>query len=382
MMDGGTGPSCDLLMGWDEELRTRSVAIAESMFHRPEPKATFVDYVRGLLSDVPRKNSWQIAEYLGYENPGPLEWLLNGASWEAGDLRDVVRDYVVQNLGTPQGILIADDTQVIKKGRSSVGVSRQHCGLTGQVENCQVLPMLTYASEHGHAFIDRRLYVPESWIDDPGRRRKAGVPRTLEFRTKPGLVIDMLTSAFAAQIPFSWFTADSDYGRDPQLRAFLHVSTTSYVMAVPVDLPLTDPRTGPSRPDQMAKRYLSESHYERRSCGEGSKGERLYDWAAMTVTVKNQDPASGFSHTLLVRRSTSSPKDVQFFLAHAAECTPMPEMIAVAGERWRIEDCNKETKDALGLGEYQVRKWIPWHRHITICMLAHAFLAVQAAGKF
>jgi SRSO17 transposase len=369
------------LVGWNQELHTLTAQIAGPLFGRPEPKATFVDFVRGLLSDVPRKNSWQIAEYLGYENPGPLEWLLNGASWDADRLRDAVRDYVVANLGSPQGVLIADDTQVIKKGNSSVGVSYQHCGLTGQVENCQVMPMLTYANDHAHAFIDRRLYIPQSWTDDPARRKKAGIPKTLKFRTKPELVIDMLTDALHAQVPFAWFTADSGYGRDPQLREYLHVHDVRYVMAVPVDLPLVDPVSGPSRPDETRDRYLHESSYEPRSAGPGSKGERFYDWAAIGVTVKEQSPASGFAHTLLVRRSIAKPTDIEYFLVHAPEHTSVPEMIIIAGTRWQIEDCNSETKDGLGLDEYQVRKWTPWHRHITTCMLAHAFLAVQAAGK-
>jgi SRSO17 transposase len=293
----------------------------------------------------------------------------------------VVRDYVATHIGSPEGILVADDTQVIKKGTSSVGVSHQHCGLTGQIENCQVLPMLTYAGEQGHAFIDRRLYLPEAWANDPARRTRAGVPRPVVFRTKPELVIDMLTDTFAARVPFGWFTADSGYGRDPQLRKFLHVNTVRYVMEVPVDLPLTDPLTGPSRPDRITTRYLHNRHYERRPAGQGSKGERLYDWASLTVTVKDQEPAPGFSHTLIVRRNTRNPKDIAYFLGHAPTDTPVPDMIAVAGTRWKIEDCNEETKDSLGLDEYQVRKWTPWHRHVTICMLAHAFLAVQAAEK-
>lgn len=371
----------DHLVGWDEELRTRTSEIARSLFHRPEPKATFVDYVRGLLSDTPQKNCWQISEYLGYENPGPLEWLLNGASWDADELRDVVRDYVIENLGSPRGIVVADDTQVIKKGKSSVGVSHQHCGLTGQIENCQVMPMLTYVGDQEHAFIDRRLYVPEGWTNDQERRRKAGIPPDLTFKTKPELVIEMLTDVFAAAAPLAWFAADSGYGRDPKLRKFLHVNTAPYVMGVPVDLPLIDPLAGPSRPDKIRGRYLRAADYERRSCGQGSKGERQYDWAGIEVTVKDQTPAPGFTHTLMVRRSVSDPTDIDYFLVHAIKDTPMPEMIAVAGARWRVEDCNKETKSSLGLDEYQVRKWIPWHRHITTCMLAHAFLAVQAAGK-
>lgn len=381
VMEDALGPSYDRLVGWNEELRTLSSTIAARLFHRPEPKVTFVDFIRGLLADVPRKNSWQIADYLGYENPGPLEWLLNGAAWDADELRDVVRDYVIANLGSGEAILVADDTQVIKKGKSSVGVSRQYCGLTGQIENCQVLPMLTYAGERGHAFIDRRLYLPEDWANDPLRRAQAGVPREVRFRTKPELVIDMLTDAFAARVPFGWFTADSGYGRDPHLREFLHVNTVGYVMEVPVDLPLVDPVTGPSRPDRIAARYLNDAHYERRSAGQGSKGERLYDWASLTVTVKDQQPAPGFSHTLIVRRNVPDRQDIAYFLGHAPTDTPVPRMISVAGTRWRIEDSNEEAKDSLGLDEYQVRKWTPWHRHVTICILAHAFLAVQAAGK-
>jgi len=120
-------------------------------------------------------------------------------------------------------VLIADDTQVIKQGDKSVGVSPQHCGLTGQIENCQVLPMLSYASELGHAFIDRRLYMPQAWMDDPERRARAGVPPDLTFTTKPELVIEMLTAAIGV-IAHKWFAADSGYGRDPKLRAFCHVS--------------------------------------------------------------------------------------------------------------------------------------------------------------
>src|SRR5437879_918580 len=114
-----------------------------------------------------------------------MEWLLNGAAWDTDVLRDRVRDYVMEHLGSPDGVLIADDTQVIKQGDKSVGVARQHCGLTGQIENCQVLPMLSYASERGHAFVDRRLYMTKVWMDDLERRARAGVPSDLVFRTKP-----------------------------------------------------------------------------------------------------------------------------------------------------------------------------------------------------
>ncbi|MFE0147959.1 IS701 family transposase [Nonomuraea sp. NPDC059007] len=215
-------------MSWDAELAAMTSRIADRLFKRPEPKATFGDLVRGLLADVPRKNSWQLADHLGHPTANPIEWLLSRASWDAAVLRDEVRAYVVKHLGSPDGVLIADDTQAIKKGDKSVGVARQYCGLTGQVENCQVMPMLTYASAAGHAFINRRLYLPEDWAGDAERRRVAGVPEQMAFATKPQQVIDMLAEERRADTPFRYLAADSGYGRDPGLRAFCHTNTIAY----------------------------------------------------------------------------------------------------------------------------------------------------------
>lgn len=368
----------DLVVSWDTDLAALVERIAGPLFTRPEPRATFADLVRGLMADVPRKNSWQLADHVGHKNAYRFEWLLNGAKWDADRLREEVRSYVIEHLGSPDGVLIADDTQAIKKGDKSVGVAPQHCGATGQIENCQVLPMLTYASEAGHAFINRRLYLPACWTDDPVRMKGAGVPEAVEFTTKPHQVIEMVTEEIAAGTPFRYFAADSGYGRDPALRAFLHQRHLRYVMAVPVDLPLIDARGRATRPDTVFK-DLGVAQWERRSCGDGSKGRRVYDWGRWQVTVKDQPPAEGFVHTLLIRRSTKDSDDIEFFLAHAPIGTSTPELIAVAGARWKIEEDNEHGKDLLGLNEYQVRKWTPWHRHVTTCMLALAFLAVARA---
>jgi SRSO17 transposase len=365
----------DLVMAWAEDLDALCAQVAGPLFTRPEPRVTFADLVRGLLADVPRKNSWQLAEHVGHRTAYRLEWLLNGAKWDADALRDQVRAYVVENLGRPDGVLVADDTQALKKGDKSVGVAPQHCGATGQIENCQVMPMLTYASSLGHAFIDRRLYLPAAWTDDVARCAQAGVPAEVGFATKPHLVIEMLADAIAAGVVFSYFTADSGYGRDPGLRGFCHDQGVAYVMAVPVDLPLIASRGNATRPDLVASR-LKGDDFERRSCGHGTKGERYYDWAAVAVTVKGQAPADGKEHTLLVRRSVSKPSEIEYFLAHARRGAPAGELIGTAGMRWKIEENNEHGKDLLGLDQYQVRKWVPWHRHVTTCMLAAAFLAV------
>jgi SRSO17 transposase len=237
------------------------------------------------------------------------------------------------------------------------------------------MPMLTYAPPLGHAFIDRRLYLPASWCKDPVRLAEAGVPADVAFATKPHLVVEMLASAIAAGVMFSYFTADSGYGRDPGRRDFCHDQGVAYVMAVPVDLPLIASRGNATRPDLVASR-LQAADFERRSCGHATLGERYHDWAAVAVTVKEQAPADGKEHTLLVRRSVSAPSQIEYLLAHARRGAPVGELIGVAGMRWKIEENNEHGKDLLGLDQYQVRKWVPWHRHVTTCMLAAAFLAV------
>ena len=209
------------------------------MFNRPEPRVTFGRMMRALLADVPKKNSWGLTEHAGLATPQPFEHLLGGAKWDADALRDFVRSYVVSGLSDPDGVLLLDDTQVTKKGDQSVGVAAQHCGLTGQTENCQVMVMVSYASVYGHAYLDRELYLPQSWTGDLARCARAGVPEARGFVAKPHLGVAMLRRALAdPTVLFRWVVADSGYGRDPVLRAFCHDQRLSCVLAVPVDLPL------------------------------------------------------------------------------------------------------------------------------------------------
>jgi SRSO17 transposase len=373
------------LVGWDADLRALTDGVGW-LFQRPEPRRVFADFVRALLADVPKKNSWGLAEHAGYATPRPFEHLLDGAVWDVELLRDAVRSYVVEHLGSDQAALVADDTAVIKKGDRSVGVAPQYCGLTGQTENCQVMPMLGYATDSGHAFVDRELYLPAAWTDDPARCKAAGVPAARAFATKPQLVTGMLARALAAGVPFRWFAADSGYGRDPDLRGFCHERAVAYVMAVPCDLPLVGVRGGATRPDKVLR---AGGHiWERRSAGSGSKGRRTYDWAVRAVTVKDQAPADGYAHHLLIRRSKEPKRrkeqvamhEIEYFLVHAPADTPVPEMIRAAGLRWKIEQDNQTGKDQLGLDHYQVRKYTPWHRHVTLAMLAAAFLTVTRAN--
>lgn len=215
------------------------------------------------------------------------------------------------------------------------------------------------------------------------RRKEAGVPDEVDFATKPALVIDMLAEENAAGTPFRYLCGDSGYGRDPHLRAFCHDRQIGYVLAVPVDLPLIAIRSGAEPVGHLLDRLLAHANpavWERRSCGSGTKGIRLFDWSAVTVRLAEQDPAPGHTHTVLIRRSVADPTDIEFFLTHAPTGTAIAELIKLAGLRWKIEENNAQSKDLLGLTQYQVRKWTPWHRHVTTVMLALAFLTVTQAA--
>ncbi|MFZ3467518.1 IS701 family transposase [Streptomyces sp. 2.9] len=364
--------TAEQIAGWDAAL-TELTGSMGHLFNRTEPRVVFTQFVAGLLAELPRKNGWTLAERAGHVTADRMQWLLNGSVWCADLLRDAVRDYVVTHLGDPDASLVIDDTQAQKKGTKSVGVAFQHCGLTGDIRNCQTMVMLTYATQTGHAFIDRRLYLPEEWTADQQRRREAGVPEDVGFATKPELAITMLEQARAAHVPFSWVLADAGYGRDPQLRAWCHGQKVPYVFGVPVDLPIDGP---PGRPRQPAvKRADDLLHYakvrdqwERRSCGDGAKGTRGYDWTAFTVHVKNEQPAEDHEHWLVLRRSPHPNRrgkdgqlhrEVAYFLVHAPENTPVSEIIFRAGGRWQVEEDNETNKQLAGFDQYQVRKWTP-----------------------
>ncbi|MEW2490875.1 IS701 family transposase [Streptomyces sp. NPDC048411] len=378
---------------WDAELSSLT-ALLGYLFNRPEPRVVFAQFIEGLLAELPKKNGWTLSERAGHVTADRMQWLLNGSVWDADRLRDAVRDYVVSHLGDGEASLVIDDTQAQKKGTKSVGVAFQHCGLTGDVRNCQTMVMLTYATTAGHAFIDRRLYLPEDWTDDRERCREAGVPDDIAFATKPELAITMLEQARAGAVPFSWVLADAGYGRDPQLRTWCHGRKVPYVFGVPVDLPLDGPPGKPRQPavrraDDLLHYAKARDQWERRSCGDGAKGERLYDWTAFAVQVKDENPADGFTHWLVLRRSVHPNRrgkdgrlhrEIAYFLVHAPAGTTVSEIIARAGGRWQIEEDNEINKQLVGLAQYQVRKWTPWHRHVTACMLATAFLSVQRAA--
>jgi SRSO17 transposase len=351
--------------GWAQGLDELAGRLAPR-FGRVEPRRRALAYLRGLLAPVERKNGWQLAEAAGDRTPDGMQDLLSRMRWDAEAVRDDLRAYVVEHLGDPGAVLVLDETGFVKKGEKSAGVQRQYSGTAGRVENCQIGVFLGYASRKGHALIDRALYLPEGWASDAGRRAEAGVPTGIAFTTKPKLGRAMLERALDTGVPCAWVTGDSVYGADHALRRAIEVRRRGYVLAV-----TSGQRLGGRRVDAWAAGVPPEG-WHRLSAGEGSKGPRLYDWAYLPY--RGGAPA-GWAKGLLVRRKIDEPDELAFYLTLGPPGTDLATLVRVAGTRWTIESCFEAAKGEVGLDEYEVRSWVGWHRHITLAMLAHAYLA-------
>src|SRR4051795_8557126 len=294
---------------WAEELEAVAGRIAPR-FGRAEPRRRALAYLQGLLAPLERKNGWHLAE--------------------------------------------------------AAGVHRQYSGTAGRVENCQIGVFLGYASRHGRALIDRALYLPQTWTDDPSRCRNAGIPDAVTFATKPKIGRAMLERAVLAHVPYAWVTGDGVYGSDPGLRRAIEAAGKGYVLTV------TSAQHLGLRPvADWAKEVLA-GGWTRLSAGDGAKGPRLYDWAC----VPFRGAGEGWQKALLIRRALEKPDELTFYLTLAPEGTELATLVQVAGTRWTIEACFEAAKGEVGLDEYEVRSWTGWHRHVTLAMLAHAYLAV------
>lgn len=343
-------------------------------FVRIEAIERAYSYLQGLLSPLERKNSWQLAEASGEVTPAGMQHLLNRSLWDVDGVRDELASYVEEQLGDPQVVGVLDESAMIKKGTKSAGVARQYCGLTGQVENCQVGVFLGYASPKGHALIDRELYLPAVWAEDADRRRAARIPEEVEFATKPQLAIRMWQRAREAGLHFPWVTADEVYGRDPVLRHQLEYHRQAYVLVVPSTQPLTRHWSDLApKPVATLVADFGPTMWHRLSAGWGSKGPRLYDWAYLPYGSREDD---GWQHWLLVRRSLSDSTDLAYYLVFGPEGTTLAEMVRIAGARWTIEECFEMAKGEVGLDQYEVRTFHGWYRHLTLAMWALAFLVV------
>jgi SRSO17 transposase len=369
----GTKTTLTQVVQWAHLLTQLHARIA-SRFARPEPRRRALAYLQGLLSCVERKNGWQLAEHAREATPYGMQRLLSHAVWDADLVRDDLRSYVLEQLGDQEPIVVIDETSFPKRGDKSAGVQMHYCGTTGQVENCQVGVFLAYVTARGHTLVDRELYLPLDWTCDRERCQAAGIPESVRFQTKPELARQMLERLFQAQLPIAWVVADTVYGGNLDLRSWLEAHDSPYVLAVACDEPV-----GILTPDGRRRRVevrevealvLRDQDWQRLAMSEGTKGPRLFDWAC--VPILHQWEADG-RHWLLMRRSLSDPQEKTYYFVFAPTGTTVSAMVKAIGARWHIEEDFETSKD-LGLDRYEVRSFIGWYRHITLVLLAHAFL--------
>lgn len=343
-------------------------------FTRVETRRTAARMLAAMASELPVKNCWTLAEHAGDRSPDAMQHLLASAVIDEAGLRDDLRDYVFEHLGDTDATLVVDETGDLKKGAHTVGVQRQYTGTAGRVENSQVGVYLTYATSAGHAFLDRALYLPKSWISDPLRCRQAGIPDGVRFATKPALAQNLIINALDAGAPAHWVTGDEVYGRDPKLRATLETRGTGYVFAVSCDHRVTT-GTGRISADALTT-TLPKQAWQPLSAGDGAKGPRVYDWAWIEIGPEDDKAAPG-CRWLMIRRNQHT-SELAFYRCWNPEPVPLARLVKVAGRRWSTEENFQTAKNLTGLDQHQVRHWRSWHRWTLLAMLAHAFLTVLA----
>jgi SRSO17 transposase len=357
-----------------EEWKGELVRLHQRMgdvFARSEVRERSLAYLEGLLSGCERKNSWQVAECVGDASPYGMQYLLGRARWDAGVLRTRLSEYVKEELGNRDAVLVLDETGFLKKGIHSAGVQRQYSGTAGRIENSQVGVFLCYAGERGYVLLDRELYLPQSWTEDRARCQAAGIPEDIQFATKPMLGKRMLERAFQAGMPSGWVAGDEVYGHDSKLRRWLEEQRRSYVLAVAADQRLWRKDLRQHRVDEIASQ-LPQRSWKRLSAGPGAKGERLYDWTLLPWAEQE-----GWEHALLVRRSLEAKPEYAFYFTYAPKKeSTLKTLVAVAGRRWAVESAFQMAKGECGLDHYEVRHWQGWYRHITLSMVALAVLTV------
>jgi SRSO17 transposase len=358
---------------WLERLHGELRGLLAPVFAQARSRLTAFSYVGALLAEPgDRKSCWQLAEAAGHATPRRMQALLAEHAWDWTAALAALQRFIVARLGDPEAIVVLDETAELKKGTATVGVGRQHAGITGQVENCQTVVFAAYVTARAHAQFDFRLYLPKQWCRDDERRERAHVPDTAEFATKPALGTAMITGAAMAGVPFAWAAADEVYGRSSKLREACEKDGKGYVLAVPVNFTVRLP-SGRKTTVAAVARLVPAAAWETRSCGPGCKGHRDYAWAwAATASPR---------HWVLIRRSLTDPSDLAFYYSHVPEGrqVTLAILVKVAGKRWPAEECHQQGKGQAGLDQHQVRTWHSFHRHTVLSMCAQALLATAAA---
>lgn len=364
---------------WASSLRDVKGRIAP-LFTQARVAASAGQFLDGLLGDERRKTGWMRAEAAGDPGPWRQQALLGRGRWDADALRDMVRDYAMETLADPDAVLVVDETGFLKQGKASCGVGRQYTGSAGKITNCQIGVFAAYVSRHGHAFIDRALYLPKAWTGDAGRMAAAHVPKETAFSTKPALALAMIGRAIAASVPFGWVAADSVYGVG-DIEMALRRASKGYVLGVNANHHFGSwigkpPVTGTAEEIAGA---LDHSLWKRLSAGAGTKGERLHDWvycelADLDAAEYDESQPGLWTRGLLIRKNLADGA-LAFFSTWCPAGTDIATLVRVEGHRWAIEDGFETAKNELGLDHNETRSWHGWHRHVSLVMLAFAMMA-------
>src|SRR5919107_1850110 len=369
----------DKLELWAASLREVKARM-RPLFTQERVAASAWSFLDGLLGSEARKTGWMRAEAAGDPGPWRQQAILGRGRWDADALRDIVREYALEHLAADDAVLVVDETGFLKQGRASCGVARQYTGSAGKITNCQIGVFAAYVSGKGHAFIDRALYLPKAWAEDPARRAVAHVPPEIGFATKPHLARAMVERAIAAGGPLAWGVGDSIYGGSEGEMA-LRRAGKGYVLGVNATSQFNSWGTKPPVAGTAAAiaDNLDPSAWHRLSAGTGAKGERLFDWAYLELadldaTEYNESLSGLWTRGLLIRRNIADG-NLAFFATWCPAGTPVAVLVTVEGQRWAIEDGFETAKNELGLDHNETRSWHGWHRHVSLVMLAFAMLA-------
>ena len=365
---------------WASSLRDVKARM-RGLFTQERVAASAGLFLDGLLGDERRKTGWMRAEAAGDPGPWRQQALLGRGRWDADSLRDIVRGYVVETLAAADAVLVIDETGFLKQGKASCGVARQYTGSAGKITNCQIGVFAAYVSRHGHALIDRALYLPKAWASDPARLAATHVPTGTMFATKPALAVQMIDRAIAAQLPFAWVAADSVYGVGDVEQA-LRRAGKGYVLGVGSNHHFGSWHGKPAvagRADEIVQSF-DPAAWQRLSAGDGTKGARLHDWiycelADLDASEYDESRSGLWTRGLLVRRNIGDG-DLALFSTWCPAGTDIQTLVLVEGHRWAIEDSFETTKNELGLDHNETRSWHGWHRHVSLVMLAFAMMAV------
>jgi SRSO17 transposase len=365
---------------WASSLRNVKARI-RPLFTQERVTESAGQFLDGLLGNEPRKTGWMRAEAAGDSGPWRQQAILGRGRWDADALRDIVREYALETLADEDAVLVIDETGFLKQGKASCGVARQYTGSAGKITNCQIGVFAAYVSRHGHAFIDRALYLPKEWTDDPDRLKAAHVPDGVGFATKPRMARKMIARAIAAKVPFSFVATDTVYGTG-DIETMIRKAGKGYVLGVASNHVFHSWGKKQLIGGTAAgiAQSLPKNAWQRLSSGEGTKGPRLHDWAYLELadldaSEYNSALTGEWTRGMLVRRNIANG-DLASFSTWCPKGAPLAKLVSVEGHRWAIEDSFETAKNEFGLDHNETRSWHGWHRHVSLVMLAFAMMAV------